>query len=81
MGTQPNSSSRFFIIRKNKDIYGIEVGYKKELQSREFSIRTAIPTFAVDLKNNMHNRCPICGENILYCDPVIEAFSSGKLME
>ncbi len=27
----------------------------KELQSREFSIRTSIPTFAVDLKNNMHN--------------------------
>ena len=75
----PIAPPDFLLIRKNKDIYGIEVGYKKELQSREFSIRTAIPTFAIDLKNNMHNRCPVCGENILYCDPVIEAYSSGIL--
>jgi hypothetical protein len=69
----------FLLLKKNKDIYGIEVGYKKELQSREFPLRTSIPTFAVDLKNNMHNRCPICGENILYCDPVINSYSSGIL--
>jgi len=29
----------------------------------------------------MHNRCPKCGENILYCDPVIEAYSIGILLE
>lgn len=75
----PIAPPDFLILRKNKDIYGIEVGYKKELQSREFSLRTSIPTFAVDLKNNMHNRCPICGENILYCDPVIRSYSSGTL--
>lgn len=75
----PIAPPDFLLLKKNKDIYGIEVGYKKELQSREFSIRTAIPTFAVDLKNNMHNRCPVCGENILYCDPVIDLYSSGIL--
>lgn len=71
----------FLLLKTNKEIYGIEVGYEKEGQSREFSIHTSIPTFAVDLKNNMHNRCPKCGENILYCDPVIEAYSSGRLNE
>lgn len=29
----------------------------------------------------MHNRCPKCGKNILYCDPVIEAYSNGTLEE
>lgn len=77
----PIAPPDFLIIKANKEIYGIEVGYAKEGQSREFSIRTSIPTFAVDLKNNMHNRCPKCGENILYCDPVIEAYSNGTLDE
>jgi len=77
----PIAPPDFLIAKKNKEIYGIEVGYSKEGQSREFSIRTSIPTFAVDLKNNMHNRCPKCGENILYCDPVIEAYSIGILLE
>ena len=76
---QPIAPPDFLIAKGNKEIYGIEVGYAKEGQSREFSIRTSIPTFAVDLKNNMHNRCPKCGENILYCDPVIEAYSNGTL--
>lgn len=75
----PIAPPDFLIFKGNKEIYGIEVGYAKEGQSREFSIRTSIPTFAVDLKNNMHNRCPKCGENILYCDPVIEAYSNGIL--
>lgn len=76
---EPIAPPDFLILKNNKEIYGIEVGYKKELQSREFSIRTSIPTFAVDLKNNMHNRCPKCGENILYCDIVIEHFANGTL--
>ncbi len=75
----PIAPPDFLIAKENKEMYGIEVGYAKEGQSREFSIRTSIPTFAVDLKNNMHNRCPKCGENILYCDPVIEAYSNGTL--
>jgi len=75
----PIAPPDFLILQNNKEIYGIEVGYKKELQSREFSIRTSIPTFAVDLKRNMHNRCPKCGENILYCDVMIENYANGTL--
>jgi len=76
---KPIAPPDFLIMKSNKDIYGIEVGYKKELQSREFSIRTSIPTFAIDLKNNMHNRCPVCGHNILYCDIFIEHYSNNSL--
>jgi hypothetical protein len=77
----PIAPPDFLLAKGNKEIYGIEVGYAKEGQSREFSIRTSIPTFAVDLENNLHNRCPKCGEIILYCDPVIEAYSNGILNE
>lgn len=70
----PIAPPDFLIIKPNKDIFGIEVGYAKEGQSREFSLRTSIPTMGIDLKNNMHNRCPKCGELILYCEPVINSF-------
>lgn len=75
----PITPPDFLIAKGNKEIFGVEVGYRKELQSREFSLRTSIPTFAIDLKNNMHNRCPKCGENILYCDVVIDLFSKDTL--
>ncbi len=75
----PIAPPDFLILKSNKEIYGIEVGYDKELQSREFSIRTSIPTFAVDLRNHMHNRCPKCGQNILYCDMVIDKYINGTL--
>lgn len=71
----------FLIAGNNKEIFGIEVGYAKEGQSREFSIQTSIPTFAVDLANHMHNRCPKCGKNILYCDIIIEKYSDGSIWE
>ncbi len=77
----PIAPPDFLILKKNKEMFGIEVGYEKEGQSREFTIRTSIPTFAIDLKNNMHNRCPKCGENILYCDFVIEHYANGTLHE
>ncbi|MCJ7459624.1 MAG: hypothetical protein MUP17_11620 [candidate division Zixibacteria bacterium] len=77
----PIAPPDFLLAKSNKEIYGIEVGYAKEGQSREFSIRTSVPTFAVDLENNMHNRCPKCGEIILYCDYVINAYSNGTLNE
>jgi hypothetical protein len=76
---KPIAPPDFLIIKGNKEMFGIEVGYEKEGQSREFTIKTSIPTFAVDLKNNMHNRCPKCGENILYCDAVISAYANGTL--
>lgn len=69
----------FLILRKNKEMFGIEVGYLKEGRSREFSLKTSIPTFAVDLSDHMHNRCPKCGENILYCDIIIEEYVNGTL--
>lgn len=75
----PIAPPDFLVIKPNKDIFGIEVGYAKEGQSREFALRTSIPTMAIDLKNNMHNRCPKCGKIILYCEPVIEAFADGTL--
>ena len=68
------------ILKRNRESFGIEVGYKKEEQSREFSIQTSIPTFAIDLKNNMHNRCQKCGENILYCDSIIKKYAEGTLL-
>lgn len=73
----PIAPPDFLLLKNNKEIYGIEVGYNKEGQSREFSLRTSIPTFAVDLEENMHNRCPVCGEFILYCDRFIENYSNG----
>jgi len=71
----------FLILKQNKEIFGIEVGYAKEGQSREFSKKTSIPTFAVDLANHMHNRCPKCGENLLYCDIVITKYADGTLWD
>ncbi|MDO9540899.1 MAG: hypothetical protein Q7J98_01070 [Kiritimatiellia bacterium] len=69
----------FLLLKKNREIFGIELGYAKEGQSREFSVRTSIPTFGIDLANHLHNRCPKCGENILYCDTVIKKYSDGTL--
>jgi len=69
----------FLLLKRNKEMFGIEVGYAKEGQSREFSAQTSIPTFAVDLANHMHNRCPKCGQNILYCDSVIKKYADGTL--
>lgn len=69
----------FLLLRKNKEIFGIELGYSKEGQSREFSIRTSIPTFGVDLSDHLHNRCPKCGKFILYCPSVIRWYSEEVL--
>lgn len=69
----------FLVLKRNKEIFGIEVGYNKEGQSREFNLKTSIPTFGVDLADHMHNRCPKCGENILYCDEVINDYVNGTL--
>lgn len=78
-GSSPIAPPDFLVLKKNKEIFGIEVGYEKEGQSREFSLRTSIPTFAIDLRNHMHNRCPNCGENILYCEFVVSKYADGTL--
>jgi hypothetical protein len=71
----------FLLLRENKEIFGVEIGYKKEGQCRKFELKTSIPTFAVDLADNLHNRCPKCGTVILYCDKVIEMYSNGSLWD
>ena len=66
----------FLIITKDKRIYGIEVGMKKEIQSGNFSLRTAIPTAMVDTINSRtSDRCPICKKWITFCPYVIEKYS------
>lgn len=66
----------FLIITKDKRIYGIEVGMKKEIQSGNFSLRTAIPTAMVDTINSRtSDRCPICKNWITFCPYVIEKYS------
>ncbi len=67
----------FFIIAHDKRIYGIEVGGKKEIQSGAFSLKTAIPTASIDTENSRtSDRCPICKRWILFCDFVINNYSS-----
>ncbi len=70
----------FLIIGKDKRIYGIEVGRKKEIQSGGFSLKTAIPTASFDTENSRSSdRCPICHKWIQFCDFVIEHYSNLKL--
>lgn len=66
----------FLVITKDKRIYGIEVGMKKEIQSGNFSLRTAIPTAMVDTINSRtSDRCPICKKWITFCPYIIEKYS------
>lgn len=65
----------FLIITHTKDIYGIEVGRKKEIQSGSFSIKTNIPTASLDTENSrVSDRCPICHNWIPFCDHVINNY-------
>lgn len=66
----------FFLITKDKRIYGIEVGFKKEIQSGSFSLKTAIPTAMIDTENSRNSdRCPICKKWINICPYAINKFS------
>ncbi|MEJ5262608.1 MAG: hypothetical protein WHT45_08000 [Ignavibacterium sp.] len=66
----------FLIISKDKRIYGIEVGTKKEIQSGSFSLVTSIPTATVDTENSRNSdRCPICKAWIQFCPFVINNYS------
>jgi len=67
----------FLLITKEKDIYGIEVGIKKEIQSGAFSLKTNIPTATIDTINSRcSDRCPICKKWIQFCDKVINEYSN-----
>lgn len=66
----------FLIITKTKELYGIEVGIKKEIQSGSFSLKTSIPTATIDTINSRNSdRCPICKKWINFCPFVINKFS------
>jgi len=67
----------FLIITYNKNLYGVEVGTKKEIQSGTFSLQTNIPTATIDTENSrVSDRCPICKRWIPLCDFVIDNFSN-----
>ena len=67
----------FLLITKDKHVFGIEVGTKKEIQSGSFSLITGIPTATIDTINSRaSDRCPICKKWIMFCDQVIEDFSN-----
>jgi len=66
----------FLILTKEKNIYGIEVGIKKEIQSGGFSLKSNIPTATIDTINSRNSdRCPICHKWIQFCPKAIEDFS------
>lgn len=66
----------FLVITPTKNIYGIEVGTKKEIQSGSFSLQTSIPTATIDTENSrVSDRCPICKRWIPFCDFVINNYS------
>lgn len=67
----------FLIITYDKNLYGVEVGTKKEIQSGTFSLQTNIPTATIDTINSRaSDRCPICKRWIPLCDFVINNFSN-----
>lgn len=66
----------FLILTKDKRVYGIEVGIKKEIQSGSFSLKTSIPTATIDTINSRNSdRCPICKKWINFCPFVIAKFA------
>lgn len=67
----------FLLLTRDKRIFGIEVGRKKEIQSGAFSLKTAIPTASLDTENSRNSdRCPICLKWISFCPFVIKKFSN-----
>ena len=66
----------FLIISHDRQIYGIEVGTKKEIQSGAFSLQTTIPTATIDTeRSRSSDRCPICHRWLQFCDYVINRYS------
>jgi hypothetical protein len=66
----------FLVLTHDKQLYGIEVGRKKEIQSGSFSLQTSIPTATIDTINSRtSDRCPICKRWIPFCDFVINNYS------
>lgn len=67
----------FLVSTPDKNLYGIEVGTKKEIQSGSFSLQTNIPTATLDTENSrVSDRCPICKRWIPFCDFVVDNYSN-----
>ncbi|MBA7672822.1 hypothetical protein ES703_81009 [subsurface metagenome] len=66
----------FLIITHSKQLFGVEVGTKKEIQSGSFSLQTSIPTATINTINSRaSDRCPICHRWLQFCDYVIDKYS------
>lgn len=66
----------FLIITHSKQLFGVEVGTKKEIQSGSFSLQTSIPTATINtIDSRASDRCPICHRWIQFCDFVIDKYS------
>jgi len=66
----------FLILTHYKNIYGIEVGIKKEIQSGSFALQTNIPTATLDTINSRNSdRCPACSKWIQFCPHVINNYA------
>jgi len=66
----------FLILTHDKNIYGIEVGIKKEIQSGSFALQTNIPTATLDTINSRNSdRCPACSKWIQFCPHVINNYA------
>ena len=61
----------YLVIDKEKQLFGVEVGGKKESQSGNFTSRTGSRIITVQ-NTQVPPRCPICGKWILLCPKVIE---------
>jgi hypothetical protein len=78
----------FLLIRKGK-IFGFEVGagprgYGKIEQSNRFMEETSIPVVTFNVNppgNNASYRCPERSRWILYCDRIINEYSTNKISE
>jgi len=78
----------FLLIREGK-IFGFEVGagpqgYGKISQSNRFVEKTSIPVVTLNVNppgNNASYRCPECNKWILYCDRIINEYSTRRIYE
>jgi len=82
MGSPPNMQEEklvdkltppdLLILKKNKEIYGIEIGRGSDRQINKFTKSTGIPVITADTNKISNHRCPKCMKWTLFCPFVIE---------
>jgi hypothetical protein len=73
--------SDFLLLRSKGEVFGLEVGTKKESQIASFSTITSMPVFTVgigDQRQPQPFRCGKCQRWIIYCDKVIDACATNN---